>query len=152
LGWLERDGGAGRLDLKVRPLQARDDGPISKAFAAIGWNKPAPQYRRYFAEQQSGCREAFVASLDDEFVGYATLVWQPDYPPFREAGIPDIQDLNVLPRFQRRGIASHLMDEAERVAACSSSVVGIGVGVTEDYGAAQLLYVLRGYVPDGRGL
>ncbi|MGH3146005.1 MAG: GNAT family N-acetyltransferase, partial [Rubrobacter sp.] len=28
----------------------------------------------------------------------------------------------------------------------------IGVGMSPDYGAAQRLYVLRGYVPDGRGL
>ncbi len=32
------------------------------------------------------------------------------------------------------------------------SAAGIGVGMTPDYGAAQRLYVLRGYVPDGRGL
>jgi hypothetical protein len=31
-------------------------------------------------------------------------------------------------------------------------VAGIGVGMDPDYGAAQRLYVRRGYVPDGRGL
>ena len=31
-------------------------------------------------------------------------------------------------------------------------VAGIGVGMTADYGAAQRLYIKRGYVPDGRGL
>jgi hypothetical protein len=30
--------------------------------------------------------------------------------------------------------------------------VGLGVGLYTDYGAAQRLYVRRGYVPDGRGL
>ena len=39
----------------------------------------------------------------------------------------------------------------ERIAA-RSRVAGIGVGMTADYGAAQRLYVRRGYVPDGRGL
>lgn len=29
---------------------------------------------------------------------------------------------------------------------------GIGVGMSPDYGAAQRLYVRRGYIPDGRGL
>lgn len=33
-----------------------------------------------------------------------------------------------------------------------SLTAGIGVGLDPDYGAAQRLYVLRGYVPDGRGL
>jgi hypothetical protein len=31
-------------------------------------------------------------------------------------------------------------------------VVGIGVGLYADYGAAQVLYVRRGYVPDGQGV
>ena len=31
-------------------------------------------------------------------------------------------------------------------------MAGIGVGMDPDYGPAQRLYVLRGYVPDGRGL
>jgi hypothetical protein len=44
------------------------------------------------------------------------------------------------------------MDEAERRIAERSPVVGIGVGMDPDYGAAQRLYVERGYVPDGRGL
>ena len=30
--------------------------------------------------------------------------------------------------------------------------IGLGVGMTEDYGNAQRLYIHLGYVPDGRGL
>ena len=30
--------------------------------------------------------------------------------------------------------------------------MGIGVGLSRDYGAAQRLYIKRGYVPDGRGV
>ena len=81
-----------------------------------------------------------------------TIDWNPSYPPFRADGIPEIQDFNVLPRFRRKGIGTRLMDEAEREVSERSSVVGIGVGMTPDYGAAQRLYVLRGYVPDGMGL
>ena len=44
------------------------------------------------------------------------------------------------------------MDEAERKVSERSGVAGIGVGMSPDYGAAQRLYVRRGYVPDGRGL
>jgi hypothetical protein len=36
--------------------------------------------------------------------------------------------------------------------AVRSDTVGIGVGMYPDYGNAQRLYVLRGYVPDGHGL
>jgi hypothetical protein len=31
-------------------------------------------------------------------------------------------------------------------------VVGLGVGLYCDYGAAQRIYVRRGYLPDGRGI
>lgn len=44
------------------------------------------------------------------------------------------------------------MDEAERVIAVRSPIVGVGVGMTQDYGMAQRLYSRRGYIPDGRGL
>jgi len=44
------------------------------------------------------------------------------------------------------------MDEAERRVSERSGDAGIGVGMSPDYGAAQHLYVVRGYVPDGKGL
>jgi GNAT superfamily N-acetyltransferase len=76
----------------------------------------------------------------------------PSYPSFLAAGIPEIQDFNVLPHFRRRGIGTHLMDEAERKVSERSDVAGIGIGMSPYYGAAQRLYILRDYVPDGKGL
>ena len=137
--------------LLIRELTAADCRPIAEAFTAQGWNKPEAQYRRYLAESQSGQRAVLVAEADRQFAGYLTIVWASGYPPFREAGIPEIVDFNVLKKFQRRRIGSALMDEAERRIAAVSPTAGIGVGLTADYGAAQILYVRRGYVPDGRG-
>lgn len=139
-------------DLSIRPLAPTDIQPIVSAFAEIGWNKPASQYERYLAEQRRGERLVLVALADDRFAGYLTIVWQSGYPPFRAADIPEIVDFNVLPRCRRRGIGGRLMDEAERLIAERSPEAGIGVGMDADYGAAQRLYVKRGYVPDGRGL
>lgn len=121
------------------------------AFAAADWPKPRTQYERYLVEQDDGDRVVLVAVAGAEVCGYGTVVWEPDYPPFLVARIPEIQDLNVLPRFRRRGVATRLMDEAERLVAARTEVVGIGVGLYDDYGPAQRMYVLRGYVPDGRG-
>jgi GNAT superfamily N-acetyltransferase len=140
------------INLAIRPLESRDVAPISAAFSALGWNKPRSQYERYLLQQQTGARTVFVAFLGEDFAGYVTVVWTPSYPPFLAAGIPEIQDFNVLPRFRRRGIGTRLMDEAERKISERSRAAGIGVGMSPDYGAAQRLYVLRGYVPDGRGL
>ena len=126
--------------------------PIAAAFAELGWDKPAAQYQRYLSEQQAGLRVVLVASADKIFAGYVTIAWASGYPPFLEEGIPEIVDFNVLPRFRRQGIGSQLMDEAENRIAERSPLAGLGVGLTADYGAAQIMYVKRGYIPDGRGL
>jgi GNAT superfamily N-acetyltransferase len=138
--------------VEIRPLQQEDIVPISEAFARIGWNKPACQYVKYLQEQECGERQVFVAFQDSTFLGYLTVVWESHYPPLREAGIPEIVDFNVLPEFRKQGIGSCLMDRAEALISERSEVAGIGVGMDSDYGAAQRLYVKRGYIPDGRGL
>lgn len=141
------------MNLHLHPLQRDDIPEIVAAFAAIGWNgKTEAQYERYATEQEQGRRLTLVAFLEGRFAGYVNIVWEPDYAPFRKAGIPEIQDFNVLPEYQRRGIGSALMDEAERIAGERSPEVGIGVGMTADYGSAQRMYAKRGYIPDGRGL
>jgi len=138
--------------IEIRRLAEDDIGPVVAAFAAVGWPKPRDLYERYLREQAEGRRVVLVAFRGAEVCGYGNVVWEPDHPPLREEGIPEIQDLNVLPAFRRQGIATRLMDEAERLVRERSPVVGIGVGLYADYGPAQRLYVLRGYVPDGRGM
>jgi hypothetical protein len=45
-----------------------------------------------------------------------------------------------------------MMDAAESLIAARSSTAGLGVGLDADYGAAHLMYLKRGYLPDGRGI
>ena len=136
----------------IRLLERGDIAEIAEAFRVLGWNKPASQYERYLSQQEVGVRDVYVAFVDDQFAGYLTICWESSYQPFHIKSIPEIVDFNVLPTFRRSGIGTQLMDQAETEIAKVSPVAGIGVGVTEDYGAAQRLYILRGYVPDGRGL
>jgi len=138
--------------LTIRRLEAQDAEIIAAAFQQIGWNKPIARYETYLAQQVSGQRSVFVAFWEQTFAGYLTINWHSEYPPFRDQNIPEIQDFNVLPQLQRRGIGTSLMDEAEQLIARRSSIAGIGVGLYADYGPAQRLYILRGYVPDGKGL
>lgn len=138
--------------LTIRRLKVQDLAPIAGAFAALGWNKPLSQYEGYLQEQEAAQRDVLVAFIANTFVGYLTICWSSDYPSFREAQIPEIVDFNVLPVFRRKGIGTRLMDTAEGRVAQVSPVVGIGVGMTADYGSAQRLYIRRGYLPDGRGL
>ena len=93
-----------------------------------------------------------VATVGSRFAAYVTVNLKPTYPGFVDMKIPEIQDLNVLPVFRRKGIAARLLDRVEAEIACRSSVVGIGVGLHPGYNAAQKMYVNRGYVPDGRGI
>lgn len=139
-------------NLIVRLLRSDDIPQMAEALEQLGWNKPVSQYERYYAEQISNIRHVYVAIDNDAFAGYLTICWSSSYAAFRAAGIPEITDFNVLPQFRRQGIGTTLMDKAESEIAKVSPVAGIGVGMDPDYGAAQRLYVLRGYVPDGRGL
>ncbi len=136
----------------IRLLESEDIPQIAKAFEHLDWNKPASQYEQYLMEQEIKTRVVYVAFIEGQFAGYLTICWTSSYEPFREERIPEIVDFNVLPEFRRQGIGTQLMDKAESEIAKVSPVAGIGVGMTPDYGAAQRLYILRGYVPDGRGL
>ena len=138
--------------IEIRELQEKDIPAIVTAFDSIGWNKPASQYLRYLTEQTAGLRSVLLAFRNDVFLGYLTILWESGYQPFKEEGVPEITDFNVLPHARRRGIGTKLMNVAERIVSQRSKKIGIGVGLDADYGAAQRLYVLRGYVPDGRGI
>ena len=141
-----------KIKPSIRLLESKDISEIANAFRQLGWNKPALQYERYLREQALEIRDVYVAFIKGEFAGYLTICWNSDYEPFQKENIPEIVDFNVLPKFRRLGIGTQLMDKAESEIAKVSSSAGIGVGMTPDYGAAQRLYVLRGYVPDSRGL
>ncbi|MBQ36825.1 MAG: GNAT family N-acetyltransferase [Candidatus Latescibacteria bacterium] len=140
------------LTLVIHSLCKQDPEPISTAFDEIGWNRPVAQYETYLDQQEAGDLHVLVATVEGLFAGYVTVKWETDYAPFADAGVPEIQDLNVLPQHRRGGIGTALMEAAEALVGERSSTVGIGVGMYPDYGNAQRLYVLRGYVPDGRGL
>ncbi|HEY3778743.1 MAG TPA: GNAT family N-acetyltransferase [Rhizomicrobium sp.] len=137
--------------LELRPLVGSDIANTAAAFSALGWNKPASQYERYLGEAARRLRTTIVALLENEFTGYVTIKRESAYQPFRDDSIPEIQDLNVLPKFRRIRIGSRLMDEAEKLIGAHSPIAGLSVAFDPGYRVAQRLYVLRGYVPDARG-
>jgi GNAT superfamily N-acetyltransferase len=96
------------------------------------------------AEQVAGSRICLVATVDGQFAGYVTVNWAPTYSGFVELKIPEIQDLNVLPGFRRKGIGTRLLDRAEQEISLRSSIAGIAVGLHPGYNDAQTLYVKRG--------
>lgn len=141
------------MNWTISVLEAGDIEYIVTAFKRIGWNKPASIYQSYLKEQSEDLRSVIVAKVDGKFCGYVTLKDHSEYPSFCQKGIPEISDLNVLPEFRNKGIGTCLINKCEKQAqerGCSN--IGIGVGMTADYGSAQRLYVRLGYMPDGHGL
>lgn len=118
----------------------------------IGQVRSEWQFLDYVAEREAGIREAWVATWDGALAGLVTLHWNPLYAGVAGKGIPEVQDLMVLPAYRRRGVATRLLDRAEHRASTRSAQIAIGVGLHPGYNAAQRLYVLRGYVPDGLGV
>jgi len=116
------------------------------------WYRQSNYFHECLQENHEGKRITLIATCDGVLAGCCHLLYESDYPYFREASIPEIHDLNVFPEFRRRGIASRLFDELEMAAAKTSKYIGLGVGLYSDYGHAQLMYGKRGYVMDGRGI
>ncbi len=121
-------------------------------FSQVGYSKPQGYFQGSLAKQHAGDLEFFVAHRGDAYLGHVRLLWHPDYPHFREAGIPEISDLNVLPSYRRRGLGTALIEHCERCAAEKTHTVGIGVGLYPGYNNAQRLYTRLGYILDGHGV
>ncbi len=135
----------------LRDLQSQDAALLESAFSQQGWNKPASQYCTYLDQKKLGQRDVVVACLEGEIAGYVTVLQRSEYEPFSSKNIPEISDLNVLKKFQRKGLGKILVEEAERIIKPHSLVAGLGVGVLKDYGPAMRLYVKLGYMLDGNG-
>jgi len=141
-----------KMGILIRTIENSDLEFIYSSPVVTGTNRPAGLYERYFEEQEKGQRIVLLAFYDGEFAGHVNVIWKSEYPLFDEQNIPEISDLIVLPDLRRHGIATALVDEAEKIIFHRSPAAGIGVGMYADYGPAQRMYVLRGYVPDRLGL
>ncbi len=139
-------------NLILRKIKFADCQTITDAFKEQKWNKPVSQYHEYINFQERGERDIIIAELDGVFAGYLTVQWKSDYMPFADNSIPEIIDFNVLKKYQRRGIGTVLMDQAEARIKKISNYSGIRFGVYKDYGPARILYINRGYIPDGNGI
>ena len=140
-------------DIIIRQADERDIDSIISQFIAQGDDKPREVWENYIREQEKGERIVVVAEIDDEIAGYVTLFPKvKDSVPFIGENIPEIKDFHVFKKYQRRGIGTGLMDEIESIASVIADKVCLGVGLHSGYGAAQRMYVKRGYVFDGSGV
>ena len=144
--YFEKDG------LVIRDLCPADVTPIVTQEQLQG----VPHVRRDLYEMRlrdaaAGRCFALCAVVAGQPVGWVNLYFRA-YPPYDQTNWPEILAFGVLASHRRRGIGTALLDTVEQLAAERSDTVCLGVGLHSGYGAAQRLYVRRGYIPDGTGV
>lgn len=113
----------------------------------------ASYFAECLSEQNAGRRLVLMAESGGAAAGWAMLNFAPRYALYSRLGMPEIQDLYVGGAFRRQGIGGAIIEACEKLArerGCDG--IGISVGLHAGFGAAQRLYVRRGYVPDGGGV
>jgi len=98
--------------MRIRKMREDDCEKMSEAFTAMGWQCPTSKFQSIIARSKSNEIVPLIAEANSEFAGYLKVVWHPEYSYFKENGIPEIQDLNVISGFRRQGVASALMDDS----------------------------------------
>lgn len=139
--------------IHVRNLRNCDPEIFAREEVKQGWLDASPEkLEMRLRDNVTGKAVSIAADYDGEPAGYVSV-----YPYCMDGalggkGLSEIVDFNVLEKFRRKGVGTVLMDIAEKIAVEYSDTAYLGVGLHSGYGAAQRLYVKRGYVPDGSGV
>lgn len=139
-------------DMLIRSMKIEDAKIINDTYMSYGWHPAMETYENYYKEQEEQKRKVFIAEYEGEVCGLCTLVMNPTEGPWAGMGYPEIVDLSVFFHVHKKGIGNKLLDVVEQEAAKVSDMVYLAVGVHSGYGAAQRIYVKRGYMPDGSGV
>lgn len=91
--------------------------------------KSVEVFLAYFNEQMNGTGQVLVATIEDEVVGYITLMANPTEGPFANKQIPMISDLMILDKFKHQAIDTALVDEAENVVKDVSDEIAVMINV-----------------------
>jgi len=133
-----------------RPMEHGDvERIIAAEYAKFFSDKLRKKYEKYFDEQERGLRTVIIAEQNGELAGRVTLSPSASGGTFKNT--PIIHNLYVSEKFRQQGIGTELMNRIEVSAAEISDMVCLGVGLCEGDGAAQRLFVKRGYIPDSSG-
>ena len=136
----------------IRSMKPEDCQIFYDTYLSYDWHPDIKTYENYYKEQEDGQRKVFIAEYDGEVCGICTLVLNPTEGPWAGMRYPEIVDFGVFFHLHNKGIGNKLLDVAEQEAAKLSDTVFLAVGVHSGYGAAQRIYVKRGYLPDGSGV
>ncbi len=138
--------------IRIRSMEKGDAKIIYDTYLSYGWHPLMETYENYYLEQEKNERMVFIAEYEGDVAGICTLVLNPTEGPWANMGYPEIVDLTVFFHVHNKGIGNKLLDVVEQEAAKRADMVYLAVGVHSGYGAAQRIYVKRGYIPDGSGV
>ena len=137
--------------IKICVMREEDIPPICKAENDESENQISYLKRQIANQEKQEC-SALLALYDDEPAGYVFVYYRCRWGGLANCELPGVVDLFVFEKYRRKKIATLLMDIAERIAKEFSDKVYLDVCLNSEYGAAQRFYIMRGYVPDGKGL
>ena len=137
--------------MTIRGLMQSDAMYFTEEEIKQGWHSTPEKLEMRLKDEREGRCIALAAEIDGAPAGYVSLYFEP-HGAFGGKPYPMIEDLNVLEKYRRQGVAAKLMDTAEKLAEERSDTVCLGVGLHSGYGSAQRIYIKRGYVPDGSGV
>ena len=105
------------------------------------------QAEKHFADHIDQDGATFVAKENNQLVGYVTVGIS------YTKKIPLIANFYVAEGYRRMGLGTRLLDLAEEyIAKNLGDRVVLWVPILDAFGPAQIMYIKRGYVPDGRGV
>lgn len=141
-----------RENILIRTMEEPDAKIITDEEIAQGWNQTEEKYQMRIRDHESGKSIALVAEYKGNVAGYINVYPNCEAGPFGGMGYCEIVDFGVLEKYRKNGIGTKLMDVAEQIAREYADTVYLAVGLYSSYGAAQRMYVKRGYIPDGSGV
>ncbi len=109
-------------------------------------------FRNQLENQKKQECSALLALYNGEIAGYVFLYYKCRWGGLAHCDLPCVIDLIVFEKYRKNGIATILMDIAEKIAKRYSDKVYLDVCLNSEYGPAQRFYIKRGYVPDGKGV
>ena len=138
--------------LTFRVVQPNEITPVKHEVKPAFFSGDDPSIDAHFEDHENGLSTTILGYEAERLVGIVTIRWQFRYPLFRDRQIPLIQYIEIRYEDRGRGLGNQMLERTEREISPRSPLAGLVVGITDDYGPAQRLYVKRGYVPDGRGV
>lgn len=137
--------------IDVRVMTQNDIALICEAADDAG-EENVSYFERQLANQDKQECTALIALCDGEVAGHVFLYYKCRWGGMANCNLPSVVDLVVFEKYRKKGIATKLMNIAEEIAKEYGSKIYLDVCLNSEYGPAQVLYIKRGYVPDGKGV